>query len=103
MFLKEFFTTKIAFAEEIAKDATNLISNIKKDIINPIIAFFFVLSTVVFIWGVVEMIAGAENEEKRTAGKRHIIYGLIGLFIMVASGGLISILCVFFGYTANCQ
>ncbi|MBI2628058.1 MAG: hypothetical protein HYW71_01315 [Candidatus Niyogibacteria bacterium] len=97
--IKEFFATKIAYAAE----ATQLISNIKKDIINPIIAFFMVLSTVVFIWGVIEMIAGAENEEKRTAGKLHIIYGLIGLFIMIASGGLISIICVFFGLSANCQ
>ncbi len=103
MFLKEIFIIKIASAAEKASDAANLIGNIKKDIIYPIIAFFFVLSTVVFIWGVVEMIAGAENEEKRTAGKRHIIYGLIGLFIMIASGGLISILCVFFGYNTNCQ
>ena len=96
---KELFQTKIAYAV----NAATLIGNIKKEIINPIIAFFFVLSTVVFIWGVVEMIAGAENEEKRTTGKRHIIYGLIGLFVMVASGGLISIICVFFGLNANCQ
>ena len=99
MLFKEIFTIKIAYAVETA----TLISNIKKDIINPIIAFFFVLSTVVFIWGVIEMIVSAENEEKRTAGKRHIIYGLIGLFIMIASGGLISIICVFFGLNANCQ
>lgn len=101
--LKELFQTKIAYAAKTAITAVKLIGNIKTEIINPIIAFFIVLSTVVFLWGVIEMITGAENEEKRTTGKRHIIYGLIGLFIMIASGGLISLLCVFFGLNTACQ
>jgi len=91
---------KINFAE--AKTATQLISSIKSQIIFPVISLFFVLATVVFMWGVIEMIAGADNEEKRTRGKQHIIWGLLGLFIMVAAGAIISMLCQFVGLSGSC-
>ncbi|MBI5045841.1 MAG: hypothetical protein HZC14_02465 [Candidatus Niyogibacteria bacterium] len=97
--LKEILYTKIAYAAS----ANTLISGIKQSIINPIITFFMVAATVVFIWGVVEMIMGAENEAARTTGKQHIIWGLLGLFIMIAAGAIISTVCLFFGLSSNCS
>lgn len=96
--LKEILQTNIANAAS----ANTLISGIKTSIVNPIIAFFMAAATVVFIWGVVEMIMGAENEEARTIGKRHIVWGLLGLFIMIAAGAIISTLCLFFGLSSSC-
>lgn len=101
--LKEIFQINIANAATSAANAGTLISGIKTSIINPIITFFMVAATVVFIWGVVEMIMGAENEEARTIGKRHIVWGLLGLFIMVATGAIISMVCLFFGLSSNCS
>ena len=56
------------------------------------------MAVVLFLYGVVEMIMGASNEEARTKGKSHMIWGLVGLVIIVAVGAIIDILKNFFAY-----
>ena len=85
-----------------ASTAGDLIGKIKDNIISPIIQLFFALATVVFIWGVIEMLRNADNEEARTQGKQHMIWGLVGLFIMIAAGWLVSLLCVIFCGSESC-
>lgn len=70
----------------------NLLQKIVGEIINPVIVILVTLALVVFIWGIVQMIYGANNEEKRTQGKRHLIWGLVGLFIMLTVKGLLAII-----------
>ncbi|MEK9209269.1 MAG: hypothetical protein AAB926_00365 [Patescibacteria group bacterium] len=70
----------------------NLLQKIIVQIINPAIVILVTLALVVFIWGIVQMIYGANNEEKRTQGKRHLIWGLVGLFIMLTVKGLLAII-----------
>ncbi len=66
------------------------------DAIRPAIIFLFVLATAVFIWGLIEFIASAESEDGRTRGKRNIVYGIIGMAIMFATGAIITVLDNFF-------
>ena len=70
----------------------NLISKIVNQILNPAIGIIFALSVAVFFWGIIEMIWGADSEEKKTTGKRHILWGLVGLLIMATVKGIIEIL-----------
>ncbi len=77
----------------------NLIDNLNTQIIAPIILLLFVLSLVVFFWGVVDFIRGAENEVARKAGKDHMIWGIVGIFIMVSAWGIILIALNSFGVT----
>ncbi|MFC1595137.1 hypothetical protein ACFL3E_01790 [Patescibacteria group bacterium] len=62
----------------------------------PIIELLFVIASLVFIFGVIEYIWKADSDEGRISGKRHMIWGLIGLFIMVAASSIIQLFCVFF-------
>ncbi len=78
-----------------------LLQKIADQIINPIIGLMFAVAILVFLYGMVEFVAGAGNEDKRTQGKRHIIWGIIGLFIMVSVFGLMQVLCNFF-YNGGC-
>ena len=64
--------------------------------IRPAIIFLFLLATTVFIWGLIEFIANAESEEARTRGKRNIVYGIIGMTIMLATGAILVLLDNFF-------
>lgn len=48
------------------------------------------LALLVFLWGVLQFILAAGDEEKREEGKKKMIYGIIGLFVMVAVWGLVS-------------
>jgi hypothetical protein len=53
-------------------------------IINPIIQVAFSVATVVFVYGVFEFIRGADNPEVRKQGQQHMLWGLVGLAIMVS-------------------
>jgi len=74
-----------------------LINKIVQDAIWPFVIFLIALAAMFFIWGLIEFIAGADNEEKRTAGKRHLAWGLIGLFIMFSVYGIIQLIANFVG------
>ncbi len=58
-------------------------------IFNAIIPLLMVAATVFFLWGVLQFVTSGGDEDKRKEGRDHIIYGLIGLFIMVAVWGLV--------------
>lgn len=70
----------------------DFLNKIIAEILNPFIALMFALASAVFIWGIIGFIAGAENEEKRTKGKKHIVWGIVGMFIMIAAWGIIALL-----------
>lgn len=72
-----------------------LLNKINTEIINPIIGLMIAVGVVVFLFGVIEFIAGSASEEKRSTGKRHIIWGVIGLFIAFSVFGLMNILANF--------
>jgi hypothetical protein len=62
-------------------------------IINPILALIFAAGFLVFVWGVVEFLAGMNGiGEGAQNGKRHMIWGLIGMFIMVAAYAILKII-----------
>ncbi|MDP2669316.1 MAG: hypothetical protein Q8P07_05850 [bacterium] len=58
-------------------------------ILSQIIPILMILATVVFLWGVITYITAGGDEEKAKAGRGYIIWGLIGLFAMVAIWGLV--------------
>jgi len=62
-------------------------------IINPILALMFAAGLVVFVWGVVEFLAGQNGIGEGAAnGKRHMLWGIIGMFIMVAAYAILKII-----------
>lgn len=76
-------------------EAEKLISNIKAYILNPIIGFMFAVAVVMFIYGIVEYIWSADNEEKVEVGKKHMLWGIIGMVVMVSVYGFLQILSFF--------
>ena len=78
-----------------SNEAAKLISNIKVYILNPIIGFMFAVAVVMFIYGIVEYIWSADNEDKVAVGKKHMIWGIIGIFVMIGVYGILNILSGF--------
>lgn len=56
-----------------------------------IVPLLFALATVGFIWGIIQYFINPENEEKRSQGKSYMLWGLIGLFVMVSIWGLVAV------------
>lgn len=64
-------------------NAEQFVLKLAQTVVNPIITLLFSVALVVFSWGVIEYIKGAESSESRQKGQQHIIWGLVGLLIMV--------------------
>ncbi|MCR4279432.1 MAG: hypothetical protein NUV78_01700 [Candidatus Zambryskibacteria bacterium] len=76
---------------------TELLSKINQYILNPIILLAFAVAMLVFLWGIVEFIATQTADTKREEGKKKILYGLFGMFIMISAYGLIRLVIGTFG------
>ncbi|HBM46025.1 MAG: hypothetical protein UT05_C0014G0003 [Parcubacteria group bacterium GW2011_GWF2_38_76] len=74
----------------------DFIENVKSEIINPLIVFILAISVVYFLYGVFEFMYTGDAK-KMEEGKKHILWGLIGLFIIVAVAGIMG----FVGDTVN--
>ena len=70
-----------------------LIGKIKSEIIDPLIWFIFFLGFLYFLYGVYEMVRGADDETARATGRQHILWGLVGMFIMISFWGIMNLIC----------
>jgi uncharacterized membrane protein YidH (DUF202 family) len=61
-------------------------------IVQPILVLVFVLAALFFFWGVAELIRNSSSEDGRQKGKRHMIWGIIGMFVMVSVFGIVSLI-----------
>lgn len=68
-----------------------------KGALNEIIVVLFLLATVYFAWGVVDMIRGSGDPKKLESGRNHMIWGIIGMAIMAGAWGIITLLKSFLG------
>lgn len=85
--LAAFATTRDVGKDNIA----NLIGQINA-VINTIIPFLVGLAVLIIIWGVFNYISGAGDEEKRAQAKQYIVWGVVGVFIMLSVWGLVNVL-----------
>lgn len=80
----------IAFAQPIDTLRGLLIK--ANDIINILTFFIVGLAVFIIIFGIIKYVAGAADEEKRKEARNYIVWGVIGVFLMLSVWGLIRIL-----------
>lgn len=71
--------------------ADQLFGSFVDNILTPIYQLALGVAIAYFLYGVAMFIFRMNNEEARSTGKRHMLYGLIGLFIMFSIGWIISL------------
>lgn len=81
----------VAYATHLA-----FVQTITDKVLRPIANVMFLLATLLFMVGVVEYIAGADNEKSRTDGRNHMLWGVIGLIIMMSVRFILSVLSSIF-------
>ena len=92
-YLLSMATPLFAFAQV---QAFSIVSRTQQ-LINQIIPILLIIGTIVFLWGVIMFLTAGADEEKRAGARSLMIYGLIGLFVMVAVWGIVNVLVGFFG------
>lgn len=70
----------------------SILGKIMNVIIVPIIEGLFIFTLLIFTWGVVELIMHADEDKAREKGRQHILWGVIGIAIMVSAFGLIRLI-----------
>jgi len=78
-----------------------LLYKINQFILNPLVGLAFAIATVVFLFGIFQFIGSDMSDKGREDGKKKILYGLLGMFIMFAAYGLIRIVLGTFGINTN--
>jgi uncharacterized membrane protein YidH (DUF202 family) len=76
---------------------TTLMKSINKVIINPLIVLLFALAMVYFIYGIARYLLSPGNEEVRKTSKEHMLWGILGMVIMISVFGILSLIMNTFG------
>jgi len=76
-----------------AASSIPLLDNIEANILNPLISLLFAVALLYFLYGVFELIKGREDPDAHDKGGQHILWGVIGMAIMVSAYGIIHIIC----------
>jgi len=75
-----------------------LLNNITEQILKPVINILFILATVIFLWGIISYVIGSRGDEKKLEqGKKIMLWGIIGMTIMVSAWGIVGMICEFLG------
>lgn len=69
-----------------------LIENIGINILTPLVWIFAGAATIYFLWGVFEFIRDYDSPEARSTGAQHMLWGIIGLFIMFSVFGIMNLI-----------
>jgi TRAP-type C4-dicarboxylate transport system permease small subunit len=69
----------------------NFVAAVNAAIINPILALLFAAALLYFIWGGFVFIISAGNDQARSEGRQHMLWGVIGMVIMVSVFALLNI------------
>jgi hypothetical protein len=70
-----------------------LASTFVRVLINPMLALLFAAGLLVFIFGLIEYLYALNVKgEQPDKGKKHMFWGLVGMFIMVASWAILQVI-----------
>ncbi len=87
----------IAYAGPAADFAQTFVNKLLEVILYPLITLMLVIALVVFLYGCFEYVAGASNPQAKEKGSKHILWGLIGLLVMLSAFAILSIAAATFG------
>ena len=69
-----------------------IVASINREIVNPTLEVVFMAGLVVFMWGLVEFLWHSDSDQGKEKGKAHMLWGVIGMFIMVSAFGLLTLI-----------
>jgi len=86
--LIEIFTVPVAYAYT----AKELVGRVNQFVINPLITVLFAVAFVIFVAGLYGFFSQKDNADALEKGKKHMLWGVIGMAIMVSVFSLMNLL-----------
>ena len=73
-------------------DGGQILKNFVTYLINPAILVIFTAGFFLFTWGLVQYLFALNKGDEHNDGKRHMLWGIIGMFVMASVYGIITLL-----------
>jgi hypothetical protein len=93
----------LPFARLYAQDTT-WIDTIGAEVfffIDALVIFLAALALAVFLWGGVLFVLNASNQELRTKARKRMVWGIIGLFVIMVVWGIVELISILLGITSE--
>lgn len=89
----------IAYAADAAHvvAAKGLLARIENAILFPLMTLMMAVAFLFFLWGAYEYVLHADDSGARETGKTHMLYGIIGLLVMISALAILKIAAGTFG------
>jgi len=81
-----------AYAADLPPETKLLLGRILYNIVNPLITLALGVAIVVFLWGVFQFVRKASDPKEREKGGMHILFGVLGIFIMIGAYGILNLI-----------
>ena len=95
---------ELVLAEELDTEVKELIGRFVDALIDPLVIGLFALAFLLFMWGLLVFMLSVSNNdtgEGAANGKRHMLWGLLGMVIMFSVAGIINIITNSIGGTKS--
>jgi len=90
-------STTMGASQQAALEAMRFVIKFNQIILVPLIALLMGVAFLVFLYGAAEYIINAEDDGARATGRTHMLWGIIGLVVMVSALALLQIVAATFG------
>ena len=87
----------IAYASAAGDMAQGFLTKLNNAILFPLITLMLTIALVVFLYGGFEFIMGADDPSARSKGKQHLLWGVIGMLVMLSAFTILKIAAGTFG------
>lgn len=68
----------------------NILDTIVAVVLNPIAMLLFAWGFFQFLWGLFQFMRTLDNTSEKEASQQHMIWGIVGMFVMVAVWGIVN-------------
>ena len=83
--------------QQAVREAQRFVDTFNEVFIYPLIVLLTAIALLVFVYGAFEYVMKASNEQARAQGAKHMLFGVIGLFIMLSAFAIMRLFAASFG------
>lgn len=81
----------IAHAASATEVAQGFVDTFNDAVLFPLITLLMAMAFLVFLYGSFEFVRNSANDAAREQGRRHILYGTIGMLVMLSAYALLEL------------
>lgn len=93
----------LVYAQDGVSLAKQFVARINQVIVYPLILLMLGVAMLIFLYGAFEYVVNSDNESGRETGKKHLLWGVVGLMVMVSAYAILEIAANTFGLSGELQ